>query len=287
MICHFLRCEILFALLACSGQLAHAQKLVQDTNAPVASQVDDSTSRPRARRSYMGRPIAQTMSAAGADWLVRNTRQQQEHPRQLLAALELQPGQQVCDFGCGNGFYTLKLARLVGPHGIVYAVDIQQEMLDLLRSRCGPREIRNITTRLATTTDPKLPQRQMDLVLMVDVYHELSHPELILRSVHKSLAERGRLAIVEFRAEDPTVPIKPLHKMSVDQVMKEISASGFKLVGQNDDLPWQHVLLFARTDSPRKAIAPQPWQPVDPPIPAQPVEAIQPNTAGRREKHKK
>lgn len=216
---------------------------------------------------YMGRRIAPTMSASGAGWLIRESREREEAPRKLLDALDIKRGQQVCDFGCGNGYHTLRLAHRVGPRGKVFAVDIQQEMLDLLTERSEPRGLENIVPVLATDTDPNLPDKQLDLLIMVDVYHELFEPDVILRAVHGSLNDRGRLAVVEFREEDPTVPIRPLHKMSQPQVVKEISANRFKLVGQFDELPWQHVLLFARDDSPLSKKPLTPWQPPQTPQP--------------------
>jgi len=211
--------------------------------------------------SYMGRQIAPTMSADGAEWLTRNSREQEEQPRLLLAALELKKGQQVCDFGCGNGYYSLEIARRIGLRGTVFAVDIQQEMLDLLAARAVPRGLDNVKPILATATDPKLPEENFDLVLMVDVYHELSHPEKVLKAVRASLNKSGRLVLVEFREEDPEVPILPLHKMSQGQVLKEISANGYKLVGQFDKLPWQHVLFFARDDGSVPVVPLIPWSP--------------------------
>ena len=210
---------------------------------------------------YMGRQIAPTMSASGAEWLTRKSREHEEQPRKLLEALNVERGQQVCDFGCGNGYHTLPLARAVGPRGKVFAVDIQQEMLDLLEERARPRGLENIESVLATLADPNLPSRQLDLVLMVDVYHELAQPKVILQAIHTSLNKTGRLVLVEFRKEDPDVPIRPLHKMSQTQVINEIGANHFKLVGQFDGLPWQHVLLFAREDSQLPAQALVPWQP--------------------------
>jgi len=212
-------------------------------------------------RSFMGRQIAPTMSADGAEWLTRKSREQEEQPRLLLAALELNKGQHVCDFGCGNGYYSLELARRVGPQGTVLAVDIQQEMLDLLEARAKPRGLNNIRPILATSANPRLPTGKLDLVLMVDVYHELMHPAEILQAVRQSLCETGRLVLVEFRAEDPDVPILPLHKMSQVQVMKEITANGFKLVGQFDKLPWQHVFFFARNDASVPVVRMIPWNP--------------------------
>jgi precorrin-6B methylase 2 len=212
-------------------------------------------------RSYMGRLIAPTMSADGAEWLTRKSRDREEQPRLLLAALELKKGQHVCDFGCGNGYYSLELARRIGPRGTVYAVDIQQEMLDLLQARAEPRGLKNVRPILCTATDPHLPKEKLDLVLMVDVYHELSHPEEVLKAVHDSLNKTGRLVLVEYREEDPDVPIRPLHKMSQPQVLKEAAANGYKLVGQFDKLPWQHVLFFARNDASVPVAPLVPWRP--------------------------
>ena len=150
--------------------------------------------------------------------------------------------------GCGNGFYTLRIAKLVGERGKVIAVDIQREMLELLKERAAAERITNIETVLGTVVDPKLPPKSIDLVLLVDVYHEFSHPEQMLAAIRKSLKPTGRVALVEFRAEDPNVPIKPLHKMSKEQIMKEFPPNGFKLVEEFDKLPWQHLMFFQRDD---------------------------------------
>jgi SAM-dependent methyltransferase len=212
---------------------------------------------------YMGRRIAPTMSYSGASWLTRETRAREENPEKLLKALNLKPGQTICDFGCGNGYYTIRLAKRLGPQGTVYAVDIQPEMLDLLARSVKPRGLKNVKPVLATEKDPGLPPATFDVVLMVDVYHELDDPARALAVVRKSLKPEGRLVLVEFREEDATVPILPLHKMSQAQVMKEITANGYKLVTQFDELPWQHVLGFARDDSPVKAIELKPWKQPD------------------------
>jgi ubiquinone/menaquinone biosynthesis C-methylase UbiE len=211
----------------------------------------------------MGRRIAPTMSADGAGWLIRKSRETEEQPQQLLKALGVKPGQVICDFGCGNGYHTLRLAHRVGPRGKIYAVDIQEDMLELLKQRAQPRGITNIELVLATDTNPKLPSRELDMLLMVDVYHELFQPQAILAAIHASLNETGRMVLVEFREEDPTVPIRPLHKMSQAQVMKEITANRFKLVGQFDELPWQHVLMFSRSDSTLPDRELTPWKSVD------------------------
>lgn len=197
---------------------------------------------------YMGREIAQTMHYAGAPWLTRESREREEDCSTLLKALHIQPGQTICDLGCGNGFYTLKLARLVGDTGRILAVDIQQEMLRLLGNRAKNARLKNIEPILGTLIDPRLPDEQLDLVLLVDVYHELSHPEHVLQAIRKSLKPTGRMVLVEFRLEDPNVPIKLLHKMSKAQILKEIPPNGFKLVEQFDELPWQHVMFFERAE---------------------------------------
>ncbi len=195
---------------------------------------------------YKGRTIAQTMHYLGADWLVRESRQREEDCETMLKALGVKPGETVCDMGCGNGFYTLKLAEIVGANGTVYAVDIQQEMLRLLESRAEKTNLKNIKPLLGTLIGPRLPEGKLDLILCVDVYHEFSHPEQMLAAMRKALKKDGRLVLVEFRKEDPKVPIKELHKMSKAQVLKELEPNGFKLVEQFDKLPWQHMMFFGK-----------------------------------------
>ncbi|MCA9234008.1 MAG: methyltransferase domain-containing protein [Planctomycetales bacterium] len=227
----------------------------------VPSQSNDAERAAPRLHKYMGRIIAPTMHYSHAGWLTRPERDREEAPDRLLALLSVQRGQQVCDFGCGNGYHTVKLARLVGPTGRVLAIDIQPEMLDLLRRRTEPRGLTNIEPALATEGDGRLPAAALDLVLMVDVYHELDDPAGVLAQVRSSLSPRGRVALVEFRAEDPEVPIQPLHKMEKPQIQAELTANGFKLVEQHDELPWQHLLLYARDDSPLPAVVLSPWLP--------------------------
>ena len=195
---------------------------------------------------YFGREIATTMHFTGAPWLMRQSRQREEDCRKLLVALNVKPGDAVCDLGCGNGFYTLKLAKRVGKQGRVVAVDIQPEMLGMLRAEAGQAGIENIEPVLGTEVDPRLPTAAFDLVLMVDVYHELSHPEQMLAAIRQSLKPNGRVALAEFREEDPDVPIKPLHKMSKAQILKEFQPNGFRLIEEYDRLPWQHLMFFSR-----------------------------------------
>lgn len=203
---------------------------------------------PPALTEYMGREIAQTMHYLGAEWLVRDSREREERCSLMIANLGVKPGQTVCDMGCGNGFYTIKLAKMVGPRGQVLAVDIQPEMLDMLKERAAEEKLDNIAPILGELYDPNLPSGKIDLILCVDVYHEFSHPEQMLAQMRQSLAPGGLLVLVEFRGEDPEVPIKPLHKMTKAQINKELTANGFKLAKEFDRLPWQHMMFFARDD---------------------------------------
>ncbi len=198
---------------------------------------------------YMGRQIAQTMHYTGAEWLIRNEREREERCSLMLTNLGVKPGMTVCDMGCGNGFYSLKLAQMVGPDGEVLAVDIQPEMLELLKQRAARARLANVKPIQGTLIDPKLPDGKVDLILCVDVYHEFSHPEHMLRAMRRSLAPNGLLVLVEFRAEDPEVPIKPLHKMSKAQIMTELPANGLRLAKEFDRLPWQHMMFFERDET--------------------------------------
>ena len=205
-------------------------------------------------RFYKGREIARTMHFTGAPWLIRENREDEERCSIMLANLGVKPGMTVCDMGCGNGFYALQLAKMVGEEGKVIGVDIQPEMLKLLRERAADAEITNVQPILGTVADPKLPTGEVDLILCVDVYHEFSHPEHMLAAMRQSLKPKGVVALLEYRSEDPKVPIKRLHKMSKSQIMQEYPANGFKLVKQYDQLPWQHMMFFARDDSPLEKV---------------------------------
>jgi ubiquinone/menaquinone biosynthesis C-methylase UbiE len=208
--------------------------------APVSAQDAD----PPARTEYMGRRIAQTMHYFGAPWLLRDSRQREEDCTTMLRELQLKPGMVVCDMGCGNGFYALKMAEQVGPTGKVLAVDIQSEMLRMMEARAAETNLENIESILGTPSDPKLPEGSADLVLLVDVYHEFSHPEEMLAAIRRALKPDGLAVLVEFREEDPNVPIKPLHKMSKAQILKELEPNGFELKREFDELPWQHMMFF-------------------------------------------
>jgi ubiquinone/menaquinone biosynthesis C-methylase UbiE len=230
---------------------AWAQAQAAEREQAAASPADtEPDSLPEPLQFYKGREIAPYMTYHGADWLVRKERQDEEDCATLLKALQIKPGQTVCDMGCGNGFYTLKMAKLVGDKGRVLAVDIQPEMLSLLDKQIKRRHLDNIEPILSTPIDPRLPEGKVDLILIVDVYHEFSYPEHMLLAMRKSLKPSGRIALAEFRLEDPTVPIKLLHKMSKEQILAEYRPNGFKLVEQFDELPWQHLMFFGRDDAP-------------------------------------
>lgn len=201
---------------------------------------------------YMGRRIATTMHYLGAPWLIRDEREREERCSLVLANLGVKKGMTICDMGCGNGFYSLALARMVGPEGKILAVDIQPEMLKLLEQRAAASNLKNIELIQGELHDPKLPKGKVDMILLADVYHEFSHPEHMLKAMRESLKDDGVCVFLEFREEDPKVPIKPEHKMSKKQLLKELTPNGFKLVKEFDRLPWQHMMFFGRDDGDEK-----------------------------------
>lgn len=195
---------------------------------------------------FMGREIAHVMGHEGADWLDRPEREVEEAPGILVDALKLKPGMVVADVGAGSGYLTFRMAPKVAPEGKVLAVDIQQEMLDLIVSRGKQKKLDNIVPILGTITDPKLPANSVDMILMVDVYHEFDHPYEMTQAMVKSLKPGGRLVFVEYRMEDPTVPIKLVHKMTERQVRREMSIHPIKWIATLDDLPRQHIIVFRK-----------------------------------------
>lgn len=197
----------------------------------------------------MGREIAKVMSFHGAAWLERPERVEEERPARVLEALELKPGMMVADVGAGSGYYSSRMAERVGPEGTVYAVDIQPEMLDILKLQMKLRRVTNVKAIVGTETDPRLPAGTLDLAIMVDVYHELEYPYEMLAAVVKALKPGGRLVFVEFRANDPNVPIKALHTMTEPQLRKEAAAHPLEWVKTTRDLPWQHLIVFRKIRS--------------------------------------
>lgn len=197
-------------------------------------------------RPDRGRTPAEPMSYLGADWLTRPERIEEEQPDRMLAALHLRPGMVVADIGAGVGYHTLRLSAIVGPEGRVYATDLQPEMLAMLRKSAAERGAANVVTVLSGDTATGLPKGVIDLALMVDVYHELGQPERFLEALKEALKPGGRLVLVEFRGEDPDVPIKEEHKMTAEQAIRELDAAGFSLIEREESLPWQHILIFVQ-----------------------------------------
>ena len=197
-----------------------------------------------------GRRFAPVMGYQGAPWLERSEREEEEAPDVALNVLKIPKGASVADIGAGSGYITVRLAARVGPTGRVFANDVQPQMLNILARRLNSANITNVTLIEGTLNDPRLPPASVDLALMVDVYHELSQPQAILRHVRESLKPGGRLVLLEYRKEDPTVPIKPEHKMSVAEAKMEVEAEGFTLSTVDEALPRQHILIFVVKPSP-------------------------------------
>ena len=193
-----------------------------------------------------GRRFAEVMDAAGAAWLDRPEREVEEAPDEALSIIGVKKGATVADVGSGSGYMTIRLSKKVGPTGVVYASDIQQRMLDLLGARLKAARITNVRPVLGTPDDPKLPAASIDLAILVDVYHEFSQPQAMLQRLRDALKPGARLVLLEYRKEDPSIPIRPEHKMSVDEAKKEIEPEGFRLNRVDDGLPRQHVLIFTR-----------------------------------------
>ena len=193
-----------------------------------------------------GRRFAAVMDASGASWLDRSERDIEEAPDDALDLIGVKKGATVADIGAGSGYMTVKLAKRVGANGVVYATDIQPGMIELLDKRVKSAKLANVRTILGAVDDPRLPPGAIDMALMVDVYHELSQPQAMLRRIQESLKPGGRLILLEYRKEDPSIPIRPEHKMSVAEAKLELEAEGFKLARVDDGLPRQHVLIFTK-----------------------------------------
>jgi predicted methyltransferase len=191
-----------------------------------------------------GRRFAPVMGWQGADWLERTERDDEEEPNVALSVLKIEKGSAVADIGAGSGFLTERLAARVGPAGRVYANDVQPQMLQMLAARLAKKKITNVTLVRGEVDDPKLAPASVDLEIMVDVYHEFSQPQAMLRGLRTALKPGGRMVLVEYRKEDPTVPIKFEHKMSVAEARMEVEAEGFALSKVDESLPRQHILIF-------------------------------------------
>ena len=183
----------------------------------------------------------------GAEWLERGEREIEEMPEAALDAIGIKPGMTVADVGAGSGYFTIRLAKRLGPAGTVYANDVQPEMLRMLKDRAAKAKLSNIRTVLGSESDPKLPRKSMDLILMVDVYHELSQPQFMLQKLAEALKPDGRLVLIEYRKEDPHIPIRTEHRMSVAEAKLEVEAEGYRLEKVSNELPRQHILIFRRS----------------------------------------
>jgi len=207
----------------------------------VADVVDVAAQR---RHPVSGRVFAPVMGVGGAGWLERDEREREEAPSKAIEALELKPGMVVADIGAGSGYYTSRMSKRVGPAGRIYATDIQPGMIALLDRRVASEGLTNVTTILGAMDDPKLPPGSVDLAIMVDVYHELQEPQIFLQRLKAAFKPGGRLVLLEFRKEDPNIPILEVHKMSVAEVKAELEAEGFALERVINVLPWQHIIVL-------------------------------------------
>ena len=221
---------LVFAALAALGYQAAATKQPAPGTHPIT-----------------GRKIAGVMGMSGAAWLVRPERIAEENPDGALDAMNIRPGMTIADLSSGVGYMTLRMAKRVGPTGKIYGVDLQPGMLTELQKNAKSNGITNVESILGEPADPKLPAGQIDMILMVDVYHEISQPQLMLRKLRQALKADGRLVLLEYRAEDPSIPINPEHKMTVDQVRREIEPEGFRLQTPIETLPRQHLLILTKT----------------------------------------
>ncbi len=222
-----------------------ASKAVPEPKKSFQPYVEGPKTRDGTGKYYMGREISQVMGHLGAGWLEREEREQEEKPSLLMKNLELAPDAVVADIGAGSGYFTFRLSEKV-PEGRVYAVDIQEEMIAILKKRIKAFGAENVVPIHSTIEDTKLPESEVDGILLVDAYHEFSHPREMLASMEKALKPGGRVFLLEYRAEDPLVPIKPLHKMSQKQAKREFAAAGFRWVETRDFLPRQHFMIFEK-----------------------------------------
>lgn len=221
----------------------------QQTQQPQAAVGDGYTYRQPAPggtgKVYMGREIAAIMSATGGNWLDRDTRQEEENSPRTIGNMDLKPSSIVADIGAGTGFYTFQIAPKV-PEGKVYAVEVQDRFVKALKERQEKEGAENVIVVKGDSQQINLPDSSLDIALMVDVYHELAYPVELLQAIHQALKPDGRLLLLEYKAEDPNVRIRALHKMSAAQIKKELEANGFRLQRQEDFLPLQHFMLFEK-----------------------------------------
>lgn len=229
---------MLVALLLCSGSSVFAQA------APYETRVEHDPD--GIGKFYLGREIAHVMGPAGATWLERPEREAEERPQLVIDALEIKAGQTIADLGAGSGYYSFRIAPLVGQKGRVLAIDVEPRMLRIISERARRGGVDNVTTVLGTPSDPNLEPNSVDLLFMVDVYHELEFPLETMTKVRAALKPGGRVALIEYRAEDPKVMIKPVHKMTERQIIRELTAAGFRHQKTVRSLPLQHLVIFGK-----------------------------------------
>lgn len=236
---------LLTTLLAC-GQGSSQQQTTASSPTDSANVYRfGDASRDGIGKFYQGREIAHVMGHLGASWLERPEREREERTDLLLKALDLIPTDVVADIGAGTGFFTFLMAPKV-PKGKILAVDIQTEMIDYLNEGKTKRKVTNVQPVLGTESDPKLAASSIDLAILIDAYHEFSYPREMMQHIATALKPGGRIVLVEYRAEDPSVPIKELHKLSVAQATKEMKAIGLRLLKNDDRLPQQHIMFFGK-----------------------------------------
>jgi ubiquinone/menaquinone biosynthesis C-methylase UbiE len=246
---HLIRCRFdvfRFVCFSAALGLGFASLRAQDAPAPARYEVRKVHDPNGIGKFYMGREIAHVMGHQAADWLERANRDEEEHTEKLVEQLPIKAGDVVADLGAGTGYYSRRLAKKVGEKGTILAVDIQPEMLQLLTNKLAELKITNVQPVLGTITDPKLPPAAVDLVFLVDVYHEFDHPFEMMAAICRSLKPGGRVVFVEFRGEDPQVPIKEVHKMTEAQVRKEMSPHPLQWVETIGVLPRQHIMVFKK-----------------------------------------
>ncbi len=200
------------------------------------------------RHPVSNREYAKPMGVAGAAWLDRDEREREEQPSRAIQLMGIEAGMVVADIGAGSGYFTERVARIVGSKGHVYATDIQRGMLSLLQQRIAREGLQNVTPVLSEPSNPRLPANSIDLAFMVDVYHELGEPQVVLGHLRAALRPAGRLILIEYKGEDPSIPILPSHKMTVAQAKAELESDGFVLTSANSSLPRQHVLIFRKRE---------------------------------------
>lgn len=235
---------VTFLFISCRGASQQAPATTKTTDSTSDYEFTNASQDGIGKR-YMGREIAHVMGHLGASWLERPEREQEERTDLLLKALALKPTDVVADIGAGTGFLTFQIAPKL-PQGKVLAVDIQPEMIAYLNQGKAKRKVTNVTPILSTESDPKLDASSIDMAIMIDAYHEFSYPREMMQHLVSALKPGGRIVLVEYRAEDPNVPIKELHKLSVAQATKEMKAVGLKLLKNDDRLPQQHIMFFGK-----------------------------------------